>query len=213
MIVIITSGDLSIKAFISDLANPVYAPGGGAASALAAALSSALVSMAASLTANNPRFDAFRDDLTSASVRLRELNTDLINLIDRDAEAFEPLSKVYKLPKDTEGYAEIRHAAVLFACSVPADILRCISEICSILEDVKNKCSPSIIPDVCCAAYLSAAAAECAAVTVFSNTKMINGTDDARRIEAETVRIKGEICSACESTASVFLNRISPEVH
>ncbi len=207
-----TSGDLSLKAFISDLANPVYAPGGGAAAALSAALSSALVSMAASLTANNPRFTEHREDLTTASEKLRELNADLITLIDRDAEAFEPLSKVYKLPRDTEGYSEIRQAAVLYACSVPVDLLRCISRIGSILEDVRDKCSPSILPDICCAAYLSAAAAECAAVTVLSNTNMIRGTEDARRIEEETSELKDKICSVCEAAASQIVSRFSPEV-
>ena len=207
------SGDLSIRAFISDLANPVYAPGGGAAAALSAALSSGLVSMAASLTANNPRFSAFRDELSSASEKLRKLNADLITLIDRDAEAFEPLSKVYKLPKDSAGYSEMLKDAVLYACSVPKDILRCISNICSILKDVKDKCSSSILPDVCCAAYLSAAAAKCAAVTVFSNTKLISGTDDSRRIEHETIKITDEICSICDLVASGISEKFSPEVH
>ena len=96
-----SSGDLSISSFISELSNPVYAPGGGAAAALSAALSSSLVSMAASLTANNLKYAAFRDELTAASEKLKELNARLITLIDRDADAFEPLLKVYKLPKDT----------------------------------------------------------------------------------------------------------------
>ncbi len=208
-----SSGELSINSFISDLANPVYAPGGGAAAALSAALSSALVCMASSLTAVNPRFSIFRNELTAASEKLRELNTRLVALIDRDAEAFEPLSKVYKLPKETEGYSQIRQAAVLYACSVPEDILLCISEICTVLAAIREKCSPSILPDICCAAYLSAAAAKCAAITVFSNTNMIPGTADARRIADETIRLTEEICSVCEKTASSIAEKFSPEGH
>ena len=207
-----SSGDLSINAFISDLANPVYAPGGGAAASLSAALSSALLSMAVSLTANNPRFTAFRGELTAASEALKELNTRLISLIDRDAEAFEPLLKVYKLPKDTEGYSQIRQAAVLYACSVPEDILRCASEISTVLEAVTEKCSPSILPDVCCAAYLSVAAAKCAAVTIFSNTNMIKGTSDADRIEDETQKMVAEISSVNDRVISFVTNKFFPEV-
>lgn len=208
-----SSGELSINSFITDLANPVYAPGGGAAAALSAALSSALVCMASSLTAVNPRFSVFLEELAASSEKLRALNTRLIALIDRDAEAFEPLSKVYKLPKDTEGYSQIRQAAVLYACSVPEDILHCISEISTVLAAIKDKCSPAILSDICCAAYLSVAAAKCAAVTVFSNANMIQGTDDARRIAGETTQLVEEICSVCESTASSIVEMFSPGVH
>ena len=208
-----SSGELSINAFISDLANPVYAPGGGAAASLSAALSSSLLSMAASLTANNPRFTAFRDELTVESESLKELNMRLIALIDRDADAFEPLLKVYKLPKDTEGYSQIRHAAVLYACSVPEDILRCTSEISNALAAVTDKCSPSILPDICCAAYLSVAAAKCAAVTIFSNTNMIKGTSDAERIEDETQKMVAEISSVTDRVISFVTDKFSPEVH
>ena len=207
-----SSGELSINSFITDLANPVYAPDGGAAAALSAALSSALVCMASSLSAVNPRFSAFLDELAAAAEKLRDLNTRLIALIDRDAEAFEHLSKVYKLPKDTEGYSQIRHAAVLYACSVPEDILLCVYEISTVLAKIKDKCSPAILSDIGCAAYLSAAAAKCAAITVFSNTNMIQGTDDAKRIASKTTQLTEEICSVCEATASSISEMFSPGV-
>ena len=208
-----SSGELSINSFISDLSAPVFAPGGGAAAALSAALSSSLISMAASLTAKNGRFAEHRDELLEAADRLRKLNEELISLIDKDADAFEPLSNVYKLPKDTEGYAQKKLGAVLFACSVPQRILSCVSEISIILEDVKPKCSPSIIPDICCAAYLCAAAADCAAVTIASNTKLIKGTHDAERIDSETRQITADIHTITEKAAEDISRLLSPEVH
>ena len=206
------SGELSINSFISDLSAPVFAPGGGAAAALSAALSSSLISMAVSLTAKNGRFAEHSDELLDAADRLRKLNDELITLIDRDAEAFEPLSNVYKLPKDSEGYEQKKLGAVLFACSVPQRILSCVLEISAILEDVKPKCSPSIIPDICCAAYLCSAAADCAAVTIASNTKLIKGTHDAERIDSETRQITDYIHARTEKAAADIIGMLSPEV-
>ena len=208
-----SSGELSINSFISDLSAPVFAPGGGAAAALSAALSSSLISMAVSLTAKNARFAEHRDELLEAADRLRKLNDELISLIDRDAEAFEPLSNVYKLPKDSEGYALKKLGAVLFACSVPQKILNCVSEISAILEDVRPKCSPSIIPDICCAAYLCSAAADCAAVTIASNTKLIAGTPDAERIDSETRQLRAGIHAITGKAAEDITKMLSLEVH
>ena len=96
---------------------------------------------------------------------------------------------------------------------MPQKILSCVSEISAILEEVKSKCSPSIIPDVCCAAYLCSAAADCAAVTIASNTKLIKGTHDAERIDSETWAIKAEIHARTEKAAADINGMLSPEVH
>lgn len=207
-----SSDDHSLKSFLSDLSAPVFAPGGGAAAALTAALSSSLLCMAASLTANNARFSEYREELLANAEKLDQLNSRFLCLIDRDAEAFEPLSRIYKLPKDSEGYEEKKRDAVLFACSIPEELLLCTKDVCSILEEISKKCSSSLLSDICCAAYLTAAAAKCAAVTIFANTTMIPDTPDANRIESETRAIVKEINSLVTDTAEGFFTSRKLEV-
>lgn len=40
-------------------------------------------------------------------------------VVDKDAEAFEPLSKAYSIPKDDPKHDETLEAATKFACEAP----------------------------------------------------------------------------------------------
>ena len=110
-----SSADLTIKAFISDLSSASPSPGGGGAAALAASLSSSLVSMAVSATAVNVRYSEYRDQLLSEASSLKDITAELLELIDKDAECFEPMSRLYKLPKDNPEYDSVKLKAAVTA--------------------------------------------------------------------------------------------------
>ena len=59
---------------------------------------------------------------------IHEIAKEFLELMDKDAEAFEPLSKAYGLPKSTpEELAkkeEIMEEALNTACSVPIEIMK-----------------------------------------------------------------------------------------
>ena len=60
--------------------------------------------------------------------KAENLRNKLTGLINRDAEAFEPLSKAYSIPKDDPNKAPEMERCFKLACSVPMEIEMCIRD-------------------------------------------------------------------------------------
>ena len=80
-----------------------------------------------------------------------QLQKDFLRLIERDAEVFEPLSKAYGMPKETEEEkaekARVMEIVLKDACSVPMEIMeKCCEAIELIVELVQRALSlPSVM--------------------------------------------------------------------
>ena len=98
-------------------------PGGGSASALAGALGVSLLLMAAGLpkTKSGPSVPEEAVDLAEASARLRPLRDSLVELVDRDSDAYTALIAAYRLPKATDAEKSARTAAVQRAMQEATD--------------------------------------------------------------------------------------------
>src|SRR5688572_27696121 len=98
-------------------------PGGGSASALAGALGVSLLLMAAGLpkTRSGPSVPEEAADLAEASARLRPLRDKLVELVDRDSEAYQALMDAFKLPKESAAEKTARGAAIQAATREATD--------------------------------------------------------------------------------------------
>ena len=76
-------------------------PGGGGASALAGAIGIALGNMVGSLTVGKKTYADVEEEIIECKKQADEIAKEFLELMDKDAEAFEPLSKAYGLPKST----------------------------------------------------------------------------------------------------------------
>ncbi|MEG0503017.1 MAG: cyclodeaminase/cyclohydrolase family protein, partial [Raoultibacter sp.] len=88
-------------AFILALASKEPTPGGGGASAYVGALATALASMVGNLTVGKKRYLDVEADMYISLEKLAAERTRLIELVDEDARAFEPLAQAYGMPKNT----------------------------------------------------------------------------------------------------------------
>ncbi len=196
-----TAKDNSLDIFTRELASSAPTPGGGGAAALCAALSASLCSMAASLTAGKKRFAEYAADYDRMLCLCESLRAEALHLIDEDARLFAPLSKLYSMPKDTEGYAEMLEEATLSAVSAPLSMLDLCAKISELLCELYGKCSALLLSDVGCGASLCLAAMRCAAMNVFVNTRCLKDKDRAAEINsnvAEIVEKHGEKLSELE---------------
>ena len=120
--------DKNCKEFINILSSKEPVPGGGGASALVGAIGMALGSMVGNLTLGKKKYENFQDDIKIILQKAKELQDELVMLVEKDAEVFEPLSKAYGLPKNTEEEKAKRNVimeeALRKACSVPLEIMR-----------------------------------------------------------------------------------------
>ncbi len=88
--------------WLNTLASKSPVPGGGGASALVAAVGTALGNMVGSLTVGKKKYADVEDEMWELKAKCDQLQKDFLRLIERDAEVFEPLSKAYGMPRETE---------------------------------------------------------------------------------------------------------------
>ena len=103
--------DLSVASFVDTLASNAPAPGGGSCAALEGALGVALTAMVASLTQGRKKFEAYAPFAAEAEAKANALKAALVDVIDRDTEAFNAVSAAFALPKETDEQKSVRSAA------------------------------------------------------------------------------------------------------
>jgi formiminotetrahydrofolate cyclodeaminase len=124
--------------FIDALASKAPIPGGGGASALAASIGVALGCMVGNLTIGKKKYADVEEDILELLRKSKALIDRTNKLVQDDAEVFEPLSKAYSLPSETEqqriNKEKTLQKALIRATIVPLEITECAS--CTALQVV-----------------------------------------------------------------------------
>ena len=103
------------------LASDSPAPGGGSVAALNGALGASLILMVTELTLGKDKFAEYKLLIKKIAAHVKKQRVELLHLIDRDTEAFNAVSAVFKMPKDTDEDKKKRSAAMqaaLKACTL-----------------------------------------------------------------------------------------------
>lgn len=176
----------SCEDFAQILASKAPIPGGGGAAALVGALGMALCSMAGNLTLGRKKYAAVEPDIRAMLAHGEVIRNRLLELVDADAKAFEPLAKAYSIPKDDPNRDEVLEAATKYACAAPMEMLEQCAQAVELLEEMFEKGSTMLVSDVGCGALCCKAAMECAALNIFINTKTLRDRTAAENMEHRT---------------------------
>ncbi|MBR5336483.1 MAG: cyclodeaminase/cyclohydrolase family protein [Lachnospiraceae bacterium] len=164
-------------------------PGGGGASALVGAIGVALGSMVANLTVGKKKYADVEEEIKGLRTKAESLREQLLILVQKDADNFEPLAKAYGMPKDTEeekkAKAEIMEKALKEACSVPMDIMKLCCEAIELHEGFAHKGSALAVSDAGVGVEFCKAALRGASLNVFINTKLMTDREYADKINKE----------------------------
>jgi len=167
----------SIEAFLVDLSTSAPVPGGGGASGCGAAIGMALGSMVANLTTGKKKYAEYQAEIDEILVKAEKIRAELLEFMDKDAEAFEPLSKAYGLPKNTPEEIEerdrIMEAALVVASEAPLALMDKIMEAMKLMDRMAVIGSRLAISDVGVGIQMLSAALEGASLNVFINTKIV----------------------------------------
>lgn len=181
--------ELSCSEFVEVLASKAPVPGGGGASALVGALGMALGNMVGSLTVGKKKYADVEEDIIALKAKADRIQAELLELVQKDAECFEPLSKAYGMPKSTpEEVAEkerVMEIVLKDACSVPLEIMKKCCEAVEVIEEFAAKGSVLAISDAGVAASFAAAALKGASLNVFINTKSMKNRQLAEDYNAQ----------------------------
>ena len=169
--------------FVEVLASKAPVPGGGGASALVGAIGTALGNMGGSLTVGKKKYADVEEEMYELKGKADALQKELLHLIERDAEVFEPLSKAYGMPRNTEEEkaekARVMEIVLKDACSVPMEIMERCCEAIDLIEVFAEKGSTLAISDAGVGATFCKAALEGASLNVFINTKSMKNREYA----------------------------------
>lgn len=183
----------SCEDFVAVLASKEPVPGGGGAAALVGAIGTALGNMVGSLTLGKKKYAEVQDDIIALKAKADILQSELLALVKKDAEAFEPLSKAYGLPRSTEAEiaekARVMEDALKVACEVPLEIMKKSCEALDLLQEFSEKGTAIAISDVGCGAVCMKASLQAASLNVFINTKAMKDRDYAEKINEESNKL------------------------
>ena len=160
-------------------------PGGGGAAAYVGALAVALCSMVGIFTTGKKTYATVEEDVQRMLAQAEDVRLCLLELVDKDAEAFAPLSKAYAIPRDDPHRANVLEEATKQACAAPLEIIRQVANAIELLEEMGQKGSRMLQSDVGCGALLAIAALKAAAINVFVNTSTLADREFARTTELE----------------------------
>ena len=200
--------ELSSAEFARALAAKRSVPGGGGAAALVGALAAALCSMVGEFTAGKKTYAAVEDDVQRMLAEAAEVRERLIELVELDAEAFEPLSRAYAIPKEDPSRAETLEAATKAACAAPFEMMEQIAHAIELLEEMGEKGSRMLVSDVGCGALLARAAIESASMNVFVNTKTLADRAWADELEGKCDALLAGYAPRAEALAKNVMSRI-----
>ena len=175
--------------FVEVLGSKAPVPGGGGASALVGAVGTALGNMVGALTVGKKKYADVEEEMKELMAKATTLQDELLHLIERDAEVFEPLSKAYGMPRETEEEkaekARVMEIVLKDACSVPMEIMEKCCEAIDLIVEFAAKGSTLAISDAGVGAAFCKAALQGASLNVYINTKSMKNREYAEELTAK----------------------------
>lgn len=184
--------NLTLKQFSEAVSSKDPTPGGGGVSAAVGALAASLGEMVTNLTFGKKKYLEYTFELTDIRKELEILRINLLGCINKDAQAFEPLAKVYALPKDSEGYEEKMEECLRKAAEPPFLILKYAARIIELDERLGQIGSKLAVSDAATSVMLAHGVLYATYVNVLVNTRLMKDRDQANYLNEESVKILDE---------------------
>lgn len=177
--------ELAVTEFINKLASNEPTPGGGAAAGVTAGLGIGAVLMSMEFSTNKKMSDDDKAFLMQKIEDYKASKDHFVELIDRDASDFEPLSKAYGMPKETDEEKAARSEAIQeglkIASQPPMELLQEVEAITEDLEKIVPLVKKIIISDLGVGAQMLRSAAHASSLNLSINADQIK--DEAVKAE------------------------------
>ena len=198
----------SCEKFVEETYSKAPVPGGGGVAALVGSIGTALAGMVGNLTTGKKKYAEYEEDIQRILAEARALQSELLALIDKDAENFYPLSQCYGLPAETDEEKAIKEekmqVCLKVAIAAPIEIVRISYKALKLHEELVTKGSRLALSDVGCGAVCLKAALQSGWLNVLINLKAIKDEAFVKDIEAELLPLVED--------GSALANRIYEDV-
>ena len=194
--------DLPVSGLIAAFGSTRPTPGGGSASALAGAAGAALLAMVAAMPKNRASTADDASLLQAAGTRCGALSDALLDLVNRDSEAYDAVVAAYRLPKASDDEKATRkaeiQAAMKKAAETPLETMRHASEALGMAPPIARLGNANAASDVVVAVELLLAAARGARANVEINLESLDDAPYVAQLREEVLEIDRQ-CAAVAS--------------
>jgi len=200
------------KATIGDFLEAAAAkqptPGGGSVTALAGALAAAMGEMVVNYSAGKKGLEAYQAQLKLALGELNNARKLLLALMAEDQNAYELLSSLQKLPKDSPERKEKYSTALLASIRTPQTMAATAVALLEIARGLVDGVNYYLLSDLAVSADLAMATLRCATYNVRINLKELTDKRDRDAIEASIRQLMARGVSLVQYTVPRILQRI-----
>ena len=203
------TAEQTCQGFLDALASKAPVPGGGGASALVGALGAALCTMVGNYTVGKKKYAEVEEDVKALMAKAEDICARLLALVDADAEAFEPLSKAYAIPKDDPNREAVMEQCLRDAAATPMEILRLSCQAIDLHWEMLDKGSVMMLSDVGTGVIFCQSALYGAALNVRVNTKSMTDRTFAKAMDEETDALVEQYGTIARQVYNVVLGRLA----
>ncbi|MDD7280614.1 cyclodeaminase/cyclohydrolase family protein [Floccifex sp.] len=199
---------MDIENYTKVLSSNSPTPGGGGTSALVGALAASLGSMVGNLTVNKKKYVDVQEEILVCLEKSEQLRIRLLKDIQKDAQAFEPLSKAYGIDKTNSNREQILEQCLKQAANAPFEIVKDVCEVIDVLEVYGTIGSKLAISDAATGAALAHGALKGAYINVLVNTRLMKDKDYALNLEKQVNELVDEYSQKALLIYNSVLERI-----
>lgn len=181
--------DLTVKGFADETSRESPAPGGGTISDYMGALGAALGTMVANLSSHKAGWDARWEEFSNWADKGQKIQSELMNLVDEDTEAFNRIMEAFGLPKGTDEEKAARSAAIqaatLFATQVPLHTMQASFKVFELCKAMAEEGNPNSVSDAGVGVLAARAAVLGAGLNVKINASGLKDRETADKLVGE----------------------------
>lgn len=190
----------SITDYLDQLQSKEGLPGGGSATAIIGAMSSALSHMVSDIQKDKKNFQAYKNDLEEILREAKKIRARFEVLSEEDAMAFEPVSKAYKLPKETDEQNRNRQEAIESglkgAIQPPLEMMKETLKLIDLYKELRKiDIKGSIVNDIAVGILFAKTTLQSAYLNVLVNTDFIKNESIKLELEGlgNAYLVQGEV--------------------
>jgi glutamate formiminotransferase / formiminotetrahydrofolate cyclodeaminase len=179
--------DLSLTGFADETSSESPAPGGGSVSAAMGAMGVALGTMVANLSSHKRGWDDRWEEFSEWAEKGREIQDELIFLVDEDTNAFNGIMNAFSMSKKSEEEISLRNQAIQeatrYATEVPLRIMETANKALPLIKAMVEHGNPNSVTD----AGVGALAIRSCVLGAFMNVRVNAGGLDDRRFAEDII--------------------------
>jgi len=203
---------MSVQGFVEETASESPAPGGGSIAANLGALGAALGTMVANLSSHKRGWDERWEEFSDWAERGKACHQELVQLIDKDTEAFERIMLSWRLPTGTDAeksaQKEAVQAATLFAIKAPFRVMEVSLESMKVAKAMADIGMDASASD----AGVAALCARSAVMGAFLNVRINAGDLEDKAVVADFEKRGTEIVAQAQSMETEILRLVEKKL-